>query len=175
MCLLSVFLSLLSGLTARVIDRTKSMSDVYGAFFDFSCMLGSKVWSQSFYKSFRATILWFGLFHIYWHSSLLPNILVFAVVDFCEMQFSSRWVAIFIICGLKWASMTLLEIVLCHPLWFYSLFNRVSSLLCILDDPISFFFTIGWQEWSKCCSDSEQTRRYSENLQRFRSPQQKVR
>ncbi|KAI4367257.1 hypothetical protein MLD38_023015 [Melastoma candidum] len=31
------------GLTARVIDRTKSMSDVYEAFFDFSCMLRSKV------------------------------------------------------------------------------------------------------------------------------------
>ncbi|KAF8405311.1 hypothetical protein HHK36_010215 [Tetracentron sinense] len=31
------------GLTAKVIDRTKSMSDVYGAFFDFSCMLKSKV------------------------------------------------------------------------------------------------------------------------------------
>lgn len=31
------------GLTAKVIDRTKTMSDVYGAFFDFSCMLMSKV------------------------------------------------------------------------------------------------------------------------------------
>lgn len=31
------------GLTAKVIDRTKSISDVYGAFFDFSCMLKSKV------------------------------------------------------------------------------------------------------------------------------------
>ncbi|KAK9129730.1 hypothetical protein Sjap_010217 [Stephania japonica] len=31
------------GLTAKVIDRTKSMSDVYGAFFDFSCMLKSKI------------------------------------------------------------------------------------------------------------------------------------
>lgn len=31
------------GLTAKVIDRTKAMSDVYGAFFDFSCMLKSKV------------------------------------------------------------------------------------------------------------------------------------
>ncbi|KAK4284784.1 hypothetical protein QN277_001567 [Acacia crassicarpa] len=31
------------GLTAKVIDRTKTMSDVYGAFFDFSCMLESKV------------------------------------------------------------------------------------------------------------------------------------
>lgn len=31
------------GLTAKVIDRTKTMSDVYGAFFDFSCMLKSKV------------------------------------------------------------------------------------------------------------------------------------
>ncbi|KAI4318643.1 hypothetical protein MLD38_032319 [Melastoma candidum] len=31
------------GLTARVIDRTKSMSDVYEAFYDFSCMLKSKV------------------------------------------------------------------------------------------------------------------------------------
>ncbi|GLT30641.1 hypothetical protein SLA2020_054320 [Shorea laevis] len=31
------------GLTAKVIDRTNSMSDVYGAFFDFSCMLKSKV------------------------------------------------------------------------------------------------------------------------------------
>ncbi|KAL3539018.1 hypothetical protein ACH5RR_002384 [Cinchona calisaya] len=31
------------GLTAKVIDRTKSMSDVYGAFFDLSCMLRSKV------------------------------------------------------------------------------------------------------------------------------------
>ncbi|RVW36654.1 Squalene synthase [Vitis vinifera] len=30
------------GLTAKVIDRTKTMSDVYGAFFDFSCMLKSK-------------------------------------------------------------------------------------------------------------------------------------
>lgn len=33
----------LAGLTAKVIDRTKTMSDVYGAFFDFSCMLKSKV------------------------------------------------------------------------------------------------------------------------------------
>ncbi|KAG6403620.1 hypothetical protein SASPL_135846 [Salvia splendens] len=31
------------GLTAKVIDRTKSMSDVYGAFYDFSLMLKSKV------------------------------------------------------------------------------------------------------------------------------------
>ncbi|KAJ4962972.1 hypothetical protein NE237_022911 [Protea cynaroides] len=31
------------GLTAKVIDRTKTMSDVYGAFFDLSCMLKSKV------------------------------------------------------------------------------------------------------------------------------------
>ncbi|KAJ8767174.1 hypothetical protein K2173_013571 [Erythroxylum novogranatense] len=31
------------GLTAKVIDRTRTMSDVYGAFFDFSCMLQSKV------------------------------------------------------------------------------------------------------------------------------------
>ncbi|GFY94970.1 squalene synthase 1 [Actinidia rufa] len=31
------------GLTAKVIERTKNMSDVYGAFFDFSCMLKSKV------------------------------------------------------------------------------------------------------------------------------------
>nr|ALO18787.1 squalene synthase [Panax notoginseng] len=31
------------GLTAKVIDRTKTMSDVYGAFFDFSCLLKSKV------------------------------------------------------------------------------------------------------------------------------------
>ncbi|GAB2291763.1 squalene synthetase-like protein [Dionaea muscipula] len=31
------------GLTARVIDRTKTMADVYGSFFDFSCLLKSKV------------------------------------------------------------------------------------------------------------------------------------
>ncbi|XP_061340551.1 squalene synthase 2-like isoform X1 [Gastrolobium bilobum] len=31
------------GLTAKVIDRTKSMADVYGAFFDFASMLESKV------------------------------------------------------------------------------------------------------------------------------------
>lgn len=31
------------GLTAKVIDRTRTMADVYGAFFDFSCMLKSKV------------------------------------------------------------------------------------------------------------------------------------
>nr|D2K762.1 RecName: Full=Squalene synthase 3; Short=PgSS3; Short=SQS 3; AltName: Full=FPP:FPP farnesyltransferase SS3; AltName: Full=Farnesyl-diphosphate farnesyltransferase SS3 [Panax ginseng]ACZ71037.1 squalene synthase [Panax ginseng] len=31
------------GLTAKVIDRTNTMSDVYGTFFDFSCMLKSKV------------------------------------------------------------------------------------------------------------------------------------
>lgn len=31
------------GLTAKVIDRTKSMADVYGGFYDFSCMLNSKV------------------------------------------------------------------------------------------------------------------------------------
>ncbi|XP_020533524.1 squalene synthase 1 isoform X2 [Jatropha curcas] len=31
------------GLTAKVIYQTKSMADVYGAFFDFSCMLKSKV------------------------------------------------------------------------------------------------------------------------------------
>ncbi|KAG8655888.1 hypothetical protein MANES_04G084600v8 [Manihot esculenta] len=31
------------GLTAKVIDQTKTMADIYGAFFDFSCMLKSKV------------------------------------------------------------------------------------------------------------------------------------
>ncbi|CAL0329265.1 unnamed protein product [Lupinus luteus] len=31
------------GLTAKVIDRTKTVADVYGAFFDFACMLESKV------------------------------------------------------------------------------------------------------------------------------------
>ncbi|GLU02840.1 hypothetical protein SLE2022_200750 [Rubroshorea leprosula] len=31
------------GLTAKVIDRSNSMSDVYGAFFDFSCLLKSKI------------------------------------------------------------------------------------------------------------------------------------
>ncbi|KAE9448284.1 hypothetical protein C3L33_19832, partial [Rhododendron williamsianum] len=31
------------GLTAKIIERTSTMSDVYGAFFDFSCMLKSKV------------------------------------------------------------------------------------------------------------------------------------
>ncbi|CAA2981022.1 squalene synthase [Olea europaea subsp. europaea] len=31
------------GLTAKVIARTKTMSDVYGAFYDFSCLLQSKV------------------------------------------------------------------------------------------------------------------------------------
>ncbi|CAA0397496.1 Inactive squalene synthase 2 [Arabidopsis thaliana] len=31
------------GLIAKVIDRTKTMDDVYGAFYDFSCMLQTKV------------------------------------------------------------------------------------------------------------------------------------
>uniref|UniRef100_A0A3Q7IH35 Squalene synthase n=1 Tax=Solanum lycopersicum TaxID=4081 RepID=A0A3Q7IH35_SOLLC len=31
------------GLTTQVIDRTRNMADVYGAFFDFSCILKSKV------------------------------------------------------------------------------------------------------------------------------------
>ncbi|XP_022747555.1 squalene synthase-like [Durio zibethinus] len=31
------------GLTAQVIDQTNSMADVYGAFYDFSCMLKAKV------------------------------------------------------------------------------------------------------------------------------------
>ncbi|KAF8112266.1 hypothetical protein N665_0065s0048 [Sinapis alba] len=31
------------GLIAKVIDRTKTMDDVYGAFYDFSCMLKTKV------------------------------------------------------------------------------------------------------------------------------------
>ncbi|KAI5673205.1 hypothetical protein M9H77_13569 [Catharanthus roseus] len=31
------------GLTAKIIERTKSMADIYGAFFYFSCMLKSKV------------------------------------------------------------------------------------------------------------------------------------
>ncbi|KAK6946317.1 Squalene/phytoene synthase [Dillenia turbinata] len=31
------------GLTAKVIDRTRTMADVYGAFFDFSCMLKPKI------------------------------------------------------------------------------------------------------------------------------------
>ncbi|XVE67042.1 hypothetical protein DITRI_Ditri08aG0128700 [Diplodiscus trichospermus] len=31
------------GLTAKVIDRTSAMADVYGAFYDFSCMLKAKV------------------------------------------------------------------------------------------------------------------------------------
>ncbi|OMO74384.1 Squalene/phytoene synthase [Corchorus capsularis] len=34
------------GLTAKVIDRTNSMADVYGAFYDFSCMLKTKVDSK---------------------------------------------------------------------------------------------------------------------------------
>lgn len=40
------FIALLSfpGLAAKVIDRTKTMSDVYRAFYDFSCLLKSKVW-----------------------------------------------------------------------------------------------------------------------------------
>lgn len=33
------------GLTAKVIDRTKTMADVYGAFFDFASLLECKVWS----------------------------------------------------------------------------------------------------------------------------------
>lgn len=40
--LLSCFSSF-SGLTAKVIDRTKTMADVYGAFYDFSCMMKPKV------------------------------------------------------------------------------------------------------------------------------------
>ena len=32
-----------TGLTAKVIYRTKTMADVYGAFFDFSVMLKAKV------------------------------------------------------------------------------------------------------------------------------------
>lgn len=31
------------GLTAKVIDRTNTMADVYGGFYDFSSMLKSKV------------------------------------------------------------------------------------------------------------------------------------
>ncbi|KAG7577954.1 Isoprenoid synthase domain superfamily [Arabidopsis thaliana x Arabidopsis arenosa] len=31
------------GITAKVMDRTKTMDDVYGAFYDFSCMLNAKV------------------------------------------------------------------------------------------------------------------------------------
>ncbi|XP_068664912.1 squalene synthase 1-like [Aristolochia californica] len=31
------------GLTAKIIDRTRTMSDVYGAFYDFSCILQSKI------------------------------------------------------------------------------------------------------------------------------------
>nr|QQM18931.1 squalene synthase [Kadsura heteroclita] len=31
------------GVVAKVIDQTKTMADVYGAFFDFSCMLQSKI------------------------------------------------------------------------------------------------------------------------------------
>lgn len=31
------------GLTAKIIDQTKTIADVYGAFFDFSCILKSKV------------------------------------------------------------------------------------------------------------------------------------
>ncbi|XWS54979.1 hypothetical protein CRYUN_Cryun10bG0135900 [Craigia yunnanensis] len=31
------------GLTAKVIDRTNTMADIYGAFYDFSCMLKAKV------------------------------------------------------------------------------------------------------------------------------------
>lgn len=32
------------GLTAKIMDRTKTTADVYGAFYDFSRMLKSKVW-----------------------------------------------------------------------------------------------------------------------------------
>jgi len=32
-----------SGLTAIVIDRTNTMPDVYGAFFDFACLIKPKV------------------------------------------------------------------------------------------------------------------------------------
>ncbi|KAL0717484.1 hypothetical protein Bca4012_066806 [Brassica carinata] len=31
------------GLAAKIVDRTKTMADVYGAFYDFSCMLKAKV------------------------------------------------------------------------------------------------------------------------------------
>ncbi|KAG2332406.1 hypothetical protein Bca52824_003586 [Brassica carinata] len=31
------------GLTAKIVDRTKTMADVYGAFYDFSCLLKTKV------------------------------------------------------------------------------------------------------------------------------------
>lgn len=33
------------GLTAKIIHHTRTMDDVYGAFFDFSCMLKAKVLS----------------------------------------------------------------------------------------------------------------------------------
>jgi farnesyl-diphosphate farnesyltransferase len=39
----NLMLSLFLGLTAQVFHRTKTMADVYGAFFDFSCVLKSKV------------------------------------------------------------------------------------------------------------------------------------
>ncbi|RZR89661.1 hypothetical protein BHM03_00017418, partial [Ensete ventricosum] len=37
------------GLTAKVIDQTYSMSDVYGAFYEFSSLLKSKVGSPMLY------------------------------------------------------------------------------------------------------------------------------
>jgi hypothetical protein len=42
---MSLFWLRFIGLTAKVIDRTKTVADVYGAFFDFASMLESKVWS----------------------------------------------------------------------------------------------------------------------------------
>lgn len=38
------------GLAAKIIDRTNNMSDVYCAFYDFSCILKSKVWSMPIYN-----------------------------------------------------------------------------------------------------------------------------
>jgi hypothetical protein len=41
----------LSGLTARIFDETKSMPDVYSAFYEFSSLLESKVYSLMFIQT----------------------------------------------------------------------------------------------------------------------------
>nr|GMD08649.1 squalene synthase [Ipomoea batatas]GMD09833.1 squalene synthase [Ipomoea batatas] len=38
-----IFFCCFLGLTAKIIDRAKTMEDVYNVFYDFSCMIRSKV------------------------------------------------------------------------------------------------------------------------------------
>lgn len=74
-----------------MIDRTKTMDDVYGAFFDFACMLKTKVYVISMFSlSNGSTLSIFG-----WNFSnalvYFVFMLVFNCFFFCMLTYVNRW------------------------------------------------------------------------------------